>query len=350
LGKYESRIKKDVVNPFMLQYFFTTQSQKEKHLEFLIALLRKIRELTTDRGYIDKRELRQGLIDEAAKEAGIRTAYDRSKVTNDLLRLGVVIGGEVRDNKFYSLEINLAFNARYLALSSTGLEVLEKSDENEQLQSLAHSYANNYIVSGILSKYIDLYGSGVVRISRRNDTEIYERIVKPAIDVLEEASSKFLGKNPRLAEDLVAIAHMMKNNENMRKKFIRTVLLPISLLTSETAVKVTRAAVELNIDEIRKLVGGVKVDLKDIVNAYCRLIRSAGFTQVGRVGPEVPVKALANILNIDFDTLNNLIQELSKYERGIVYEIAVGLRKDDPNRYVIRVESDLIKKICKDFN
>lgn len=343
----QRKSERQLFNPFILQELFTSQRIVDKYLSFIDNIIFELSKYS----YIEKREFRNNLVARIREKVSLGNR-DLSKLTNDLMRLGIIVGAEVTDNSIRVTNLKAAYNAKYVALSESAKRVAEANEYRQKLYAIAKSYAQNIAVNSILRRLVNTMDEDtlIVRIDVEEELNKLARTAAYAImDIVEPNSTIRVKLSPTLSNELKKLAEKLIRDRNMKQRFIKGFIKPLSILTMNEAIQFEQKTIILNKSILSKLLEEKEpIEVGAIVRAYCEIIKELGYENIlGEIGPEVPVRALAEYLHVPFGKLLSNIIEITKYSDELIYEIGPAFDSNDINRHLIRIKKDILKKCCK---
>lgn len=345
----QRKSERQLFNPFILQELFTSQRIVDKYLSFIDNIIFELSKYS----YIEKREFRDNLVTRIREKVSLGNK-DLSKLTNDLMRLGIIVGAEVTDNSIRVTNLKAAYNAKYVALSESAKRVTKANEYRQKLYAIAKSYAQNIAVNSILRQLVNTMDEDtlIVRIDVEEELNKLTRTAAYAImDIVEPNNTIRVKLSPTLSNELKKLAEKLIRDRNMKQRFIKGFIKPLSMLTMNEAIQFEQKpkTIILNKSILSKLLEEEEpIEVGAIVRAYCEIIKELGYENIlGEIGPEVPVRALAEYLHVPFDKLLSNIIEITKYSDELIYEIGPAFDSNDINRHLIRIKKDILKKCCK---
>lgn len=343
----QRKSERQLFNPFILQELFTSQRIVDKYLSFIDNIIFELSKYS----YIEKREFRDNLVTRIREKVSLGNK-DLSKLTNDLMRLGIIVGAEVTDNSIRVTNLKAAYNAKYVALSESAKRVAEANEYRQKLYAIAKSYAQNIAVNSILRRLVNTMDEDtlIIRIDVEEELNKLTRTAAYAImDIVEPNSTIRVKLSPTLSNELKKLAEKLIRDRNMKQRFIKGFIKPLSILTMDEAIQFEQKTIILNKSILSKLLEEEElIEVGAIVRAYCEIIKELGYENIlGEIGPEVPVRALAEYLHVPFGKLLSNIIEITKYSDELIYEIGPAFDSNDINRHLIRIKKDVLKKCCK---
>ena len=337
--------KKITLNPFILQELFTSESRVEADLEYVSKVVSKFLDLS-EKDYMDRNSFRLTIVKPVAEESGLR-GRDLSKIMNDLMRLGVVVGVIIENDMVRISDVKAGYRAKYVTIAEHVRKIIEYTKNSEKLRILMRSYAGNIVVNNFLKGLLELSkDDNLIEYDLDNELGIVIKAVSTAIKRLV-SDKKITQVNNMLIDDLLLLAELLETNDNMKKRFIRGVLKPLSILSLGETFRLEKNKFIIYRDQAEKLLTEYDFSLNDIVRAYCDVILRAGYkiASIGPMGPKVAIKTIAKTLGMDFSKILSFILELAKYDRRIIYEKSVVAEGD--MRHGIRIQRDLLIERCK---